>query len=324
MNNKYYITETLKENPSTNDWLLTGFVDKKIALFTTGTAELVKEREVELTQSGVHSIIIRNPNKKDIKILNDYNYGPTYITWHTPTSTYLDRLQARVDITEQEKNSKARRYRSKINTTNNYIIKTNNLTDDNFNKWHELYERTVLCKKYGLRLIPRDFLKQIKDIRENFYEIIIFDLNKNIAAGLILEMIPQKSILKIRASASDNSGRNHGKHFILRAQKEIFNIAKKLKLKIISYGTDPAYYGEAIGIGLEQFKASLGYQPVFLNDNDELKEITGSTRLIKILNENDPYIIFVFSDKNNINSRLEIKVSEKNKFSNYKKPWLIN
>lgn len=321
MNKEYHITETLKENPSSTDWITTGFVDKKIALFTTGTSSLVKEKEDELRKQGIYAVILRNPNQADVNTLKDYDFGPTYVTWHTPTSSYLDRIKNRKDISDKEKNSKSRIYRSKINTVKNYKMQTGELSDVNFNKWYELYEKTVLSKKYGVRLIPEDFIKQIGDVRKNFHEIMFFDSNDKIAAGLILESIPEKSILKIRASASDRSDKNHGKHFILRAQEEVFKIAKDLKLKTISYGTDPAYYGEVVSIGLEQLKASLGYQPLLSNDKEEMKEITGSTRLIKILNEDDPYILFRFSDRQNIDSDLEIKTSEKNKPSNYKEPW---
>ncbi|MCH7567924.1 MAG: hypothetical protein IIA87_00745 [Nanoarchaeota archaeon] len=317
---KYRITETMDENPNSPDWMLTGFISKKVALFPAGSGLLARKEEKKLLKKGVYAIAIRNPNKEDVQSLNDFNYGPIYVTWHAPTSTYLDRLIMRTDINEQERRRRIRDYRKKINTTKNYSVTTNELTDKNFKEWYLLYEKFVLSKKYGLRLIPTDFLKQIENVRDNFYEVIIKDTSGKMVAGLILELISGKGILKIKGSVSDNSGENRRKHFILRAQEEVYALAKKLGLKIMSYGTDTAYYGEAVSIGLEKFKASLGYQPTFCCEDESLREIVGATQLIKVLDKDEPYILFTFSNRNDKNSRLEIKKNGES--LNYSEPWL--
>jgi len=277
------------------------FRDEIVAKFSPGSHEMLLAQTQQLIQEGVNVLMIKDPTHDDRQALlakEGFFLGPLFITWHKKTQSFEDEIRSRTDIVDSKKTKKINDYHRKLRKTERFEIEVGQLTEESFAEYFPLFTRWVVQKEKGVQTMEENFATSegaTEGKLDNWGRIFIRDPDsREIVAGVILQLFPEESICKIKAAAFNKSEEYRKVPLSIRTFSEATKFAIANGYKTLSYGSDPNFYGEMADVGLQRFKASLGFKPEVWG----VSEIT-TPRIIKVLNKDafgGSYITYSFDD----------------------------
>ena len=291
------------------EWIKVLFRFQTVAMFEPGQALQMREREGELKKRGVDVVMIKEPSQSDLALLKGaegYSYGPLAVTWHQPTRTFIEQLDARTNVVDlaKKKNDWKRKLRASEGKVYEEILPVN---QENWTLyWDYLYKPHVADKPKGSAPVGPDVSSlgglankgAVLDL--SAFSLVLYRENGTgkPLGGVLLERFKAQGILKTRCAAFNKNGEYRKLNLYSRTHEATARIAKAEGIATMSYGSDPNFYGDdMLDIGLLSYKAKLGYQPeLWTTGPDFFKQ----TRVIKILNPEKAglphYVMFSFAD----------------------------
>lgn len=246
----------------------TGFADKIVAILNSGSGSSVASLEERLTRQAVEVVIIENPTQQDRTALKDRAcvfYGPTFVDWIKPALFYPEEIALREDLSPAEIKKRTADFARKLKKTERFVLDTDPLEEQGLKEWLEIFRTHVMGKAYAVETTDETLIPSLKSKNQLKYWRAIYVRDpdsKHMVGGMLLEISPERRLLTIRRAAFDTSERLRKTPISIRAYHEATALAKKEGLSLISYGADPALFGELAGLGLQQFKSRLGFKPI--------------------------------------------------------------
>lgn len=276
-------SSTFKSYETSTNWMETGFAKKKVALFSTGEAsKLTATLEAKMTKEGIDAIILKDPNPSDIDTLfgrDGYLFGPLFVARRKQTRDLFEEINQREDLTGKQKRKRRDTLKRKLKKTDeesDYKISLSEITENDLLSWLNIFSNTVAKKEFGVQTVNETIIKnKVLDTPKNSsFQVLIHHKVDGLVGGLFFDVIEGGSVAKVwRAAFKDEHKQaNLG----LRSFYEMTKFSLEREIPKLSYGTDPNFYGELSGLGLQKYKSELGF-------GVEPGELLATPRFLKIL-----------------------------------------
>lgn len=275
-----------------DDPLRTGLAGLKVLVIEANFPVLLSDVKEEISKNSGFDVayLYTNHTPSDFEARNQlgFLFGPLWVTWIKKANLWDQELQSR--YTGRKLKRKTETYERKLRASSNLDVGIIDLTPDRFNEWYELYEEWVISRELGHAMISR----RPEDLptEGRFWKIVtIRSKVGNLVAGSILECSTDFSTCKIKGAASSRDPSVSSMQLGFRLGHTASEFAARTGFKNMSYGSDPNIYGELASVGLHNFKAMAGYQPMFASGpHSKTRFLFDPSSVLQ------PWISYVFSD----------------------------
>lgn len=225
---------------------------------------------------------------------------PNYITYNLKSSNF-DEFMASLG-----KNKKKKLKRGIAQAQDLKLVKEEKVSKENFEKWYELYKKSISEKDLGILAVKEDWLeKNGRSLQK--VGVYVFEGEKMVG-GILAKGLAEDNVLPKRLSISFSAIEKEYKSKAIGEflNATIIDFAKELGYPHVTRGRDTNLYGKHLSTGIPVFKTSLGFEMLPYKRKPDI--------LIRF-NSIDGFkskVFFVSYDKQGIRGNLILKDKDEN------------